>query len=390
MSSYFHVSSEFHIWSVQLGAIILVALCGNFVLLRLFAFLQRRAESSRAHSSWKGALLQSIRLPASLLLWLIAFSAAVSLLRGVLPARFFVYLREARGISLVFVLALFAIRLIGNMETRLSRPQEGKQSLDPSTARAIGKVLRLMVLAIALLMGLQTIGVSVAGVLAFGGVGAMAIGFAAKDMLSNFFGGLMIYLDRPFSVGDWVRSPDRDIEGTVEDIGWRITRIRSPSKRPLYIPNALFTSIVLENPSRMSHRRIDETLGVRYDDASKVAAICDDVRQMLHSHPEIDQEQKIVVRFNACGASSLDIMVCCFTRVTEWAGFHAVKEDVMFKIMDIVARHGAEFAFPTRTLCFGAQDAAAASALAPASCIDAGKSSASAAAAAGHAGVPGG
>ena len=90
---------------------------------------------------------------------------------------------------------------------------------------------------------MQTLGFSVSGVMAFGGIGGIAIGFAAKDLLANFFGALTIYLDRPFSEGDWIRSPDREIEGIVENIGWRLTVIRSFDKRPIYVPNSVFASI---------------------------------------------------------------------------------------------------------------------------------------------------
>ena len=206
---------------------------------------------------------------------------------------------------------------------------------------------------------------SISGLLAFGGIGGMAIGFAAKDMLSNFFGGLMIYLDKPFTVGDWIRSPDRNIEGVVEEIGWRMTRIRTFEMRPLYVPNSIFSSIAVENPSRMMNRRIYETLSIRYSDADKMAAICDDVRGMLEKHPDIANEQTIIVHFMTCNASSLDFMVYCYTRTTEWVPYHAVKQDVMLKIMDIVARHGAEFPFPTRTLYMagGEGDAAAQAAM---------------------------
>ena len=120
-------------------------------------------------------------------------------------------------------------------------------------------------------MILQSLGVSVSGLLAFGGIGGIAVGFAARDLLANFLGGLSIYLDRPFTVGDWIRSPDREIEGTVEEIGWRMTRIRTFDQRPLYVPNSIFASVALENPSRMNNRRIYETLGIRYEDA---ACIC--------------------------------------------------------------------------------------------------------------------
>ena len=98
----------------------------------------------------------------------------------------------------------------------------------------------------------------------------------------------MIYLDRPFSVGDWVRSPEKEIEGTVEDIGWRLTRIRTFDKRPLYIPNSVFANISVENPSRMTNRRIYETLGIRYSDINSMSQIVSQVKAMLKAHDSID------------------------------------------------------------------------------------------------------
>lgn len=197
---------------------------------------------------------------------------------------------------------------------------------------------------------LQTIGVSISGILAFGGIGGIAVGFAAKDLLANFFGGLMVYLDRPFSVGDWVRSPDKEIEGTVEHIGWRQTRIRTFDKRPLYIPNATFSLISVENPSRMSHRRIYEKIGIRYDDVDALASIMNDIKAMLKTHQDIDSSQTMIVSFNEFGPSSLDFFVYTFTKTTNWIRFHEVKQDILLKIIDIIASHKAELAFPTQTL----------------------------------------
>ena len=146
----------------------------------------------------------------------------------------------------------------------------------------------------ALLIAMQLLGYSVSGLLAFGGIGGIAVGFAAKDLLANFFGGLMIYLDRPFSVGDWIRSPDKEIEGTVEDVGWRLTRIRTFDKRPLYIPNSVFASISVENPSRMTNRRIYETVGIRYCDMDSMNNIVQQVTQMLKDHDAIDNNQTMI------------------------------------------------------------------------------------------------
>ena len=160
----------------------------------------------------------------------------------------------------------------------------------------------------------------------------------------------MLYLDQPFKVGDWVRSPDKEIEGTVEDIGWRLTRIRTFDKRPLYIPNSIFNSISVENPSRMLNRRIYETVGIRYDDIDKMDKIVDDVRRMLREHPEIDQHQTLIVNFNTFSASSVDFFIYTFTKTTEWVRYHEIKQDVLLKVSHIISMHGSEIAFPTSTV----------------------------------------
>ena len=172
-----------------------------------------------------------------------------------------------RTVGIIACITWFLSRFIDNVQASVLRLRQTRgEPVDKTTVDAIAKLLRISVIITSVLVALQTLGISISGVLAFGGIGGIAVGFAAKDLLANFFGGLMIYLDRPFSVGDWVRSPDKQIEGTVEEIGWRLTRIRTFDQRPLYVPNAIFTQIAVENPSRMTHRRIYETLGVRYDD----------------------------------------------------------------------------------------------------------------------------
>lgn len=197
---------------------------------------------------------------------------------------------------------------------------------------------------------MQAFGLSLSGLLTFGGVGGLIVGLAAKDLLSNFFGGLMIYFDRPFKVGDWIRSPDRQIEGTVERIGWRMTSIRTFEKRPLYVPNSVFSNIVVENPSRMLNRRINETIGVRYDDKQKLPLIIEQVRKMLEQHPDIDATQTLIVNFNTFGPSSLNFFIYTFTKTVNWVEYHSVKQDVLLKVMEIIQQNGADIAFPTQTI----------------------------------------
>jgi MscS family membrane protein len=202
----------------------------------------------------------------------------------------------------------------------------------------------------AILVAMQLFGYSISGLLAFGGIGGIAVGFAAKDLLANFFGGLMIYLDRPFSVGDWVRSPDKEIEGTVEDIGWRLTRIRTFDMRPLYIPNSVFANISVENPSRMTNRRIYETLGIRYSDINVMGEIINQVTAMLKAHDAIESDQTLIVNFDKFGPSALDFFVYTFTKTTNWIEFHKIKQDVLLKIAQIIEDNNAEIAFPTSTV----------------------------------------
>ncbi|GIX29623.1 MAG: mechanosensitive ion channel protein MscS [Porticoccaceae bacterium] len=341
------VGSGWILW-VEIFLLIFGALLLGYAVNRLL--IAAAARASRTRTLWDDAFLEACRRPAVWLVWIVGVNFAAALAARRTDSEWYVHIVTFNRLALIFLLALFLFDLVRRVERNLVDPRYVREPMDPTTVRAVGKLLRAAILITAALIVLQILGYSVSGVLAFGGIGGLAVGFAAKDLLANFFGGLMIYLDRPFAVGDWVRSPDREIEGTVEDIGWRLTRIRTFDKRPLYIPNSVFTQIAVENPSRMTHRRIFETVGVRYDDVAVLPAILEAVRAMLRSHPGIDAEQTLMVNFNRFGPSSLDFFLYCFTRTTVWTEYHAIKEDVLLRVADIIAEHGAEIAYPTTTV----------------------------------------
>ncbi|MGB1092108.1 MAG: mechanosensitive ion channel family protein [Oceanobacter sp.] len=251
----------------------------------------------------------------------------------------------ARQMSLVILVSWAIWRLINRIEAR-----QIDKGNDPTTVQLVGKIAKITVSILMLLPILQALGVTFSGVLAFGGVGGLVVGLAAKDLLANFFGSVVIHLDRPFKVGDWIRSPDREIEGVVEHIGFRVTCIRTFEKRPLYVPNSIFTNISVENPSRMLNRRIFETIGVRYEDSSRLRGLLEEAKSMLTQHPGLDSNQIIMANFTNFGASSLDFFVYAYTKTREWAEYHEVKQDVLLQLIDIIHQHGADCAFPTRTL----------------------------------------
>lgn len=336
-------------WVTEVFVIVLLTLLLNFVQKRVLARMGERFKKTR--NPWDDALVASIATPLSVLIWLVGIAFAIQVIQEARPAAIFEAVKPIRDVGVITCLAWFLVRFIKRGEDNIVQIKEVRgEAYDRTTLDAIGKLLRLSVMITATLVVLQTLGYSISGVLAFGGIGGIAVGFAAQDLLANFFGGLMVYLDQPFKVGDWVRSPDRDIEGTVERIGWRLTVIRTFDSRPLYVPNSTFVSIAVQNPSRMHNRRIYETIGIRYDDAASMRKIVEQVTDLLKNHPEIDTDRTLMVNFNAFGASSLDFFIYCMTKTTMWAEYHAVKQDVLLSILDIIESHGAEVAFPTRTL----------------------------------------
>ena len=338
-----------NIWITQVFVVVLAVLVINAVQKRVISRLVHRLRPT--DKTWDDAVFEALQKPLSLFIWIVGISFAAQIVQAKTSAAIFGAIEPIRDIGVIATITWFLIRLIRKVEKNIiRRGMQSDEFFDRTTVDVTGKILRMSLIITAVLVTMQTLGYSISGILAFGGIGGIAVGFAAKDLLANFFGGLMIYLDRPFAIGDWIRSPDKEIEGTVEEIGWRLTMIRTFDKRPLYVPNSVFTSISVENPSRMENRRIYETIGIRYDDIDKMDVIIKDVRQMLTRHPEIDPEKTLIVNFNAFAQSSLDFFVYTFTKTTDWVRFHEVKQEILLKIAQIIASHGAEIAFPTSTI----------------------------------------
>ncbi|MEC8643812.1 MAG: mechanosensitive ion channel family protein [Pseudomonadota bacterium] len=315
----------------------------SFVIRRVFSRFEK--QTKKTANLWDDAFVAAAKKPSGWLIWIVGITWAIQIMAESTGSDLEKLIHPLRFIAVVSLLGFFLTKFITEIE--LASIALGG---DVTTANAAGKLLRISVTITVILSVLQTLGFSISGVLAFGGVGGIAVGFAAKDLLANFFGGLMIYMDRPFSVGDWVRSPDREIEGTVEKIGWRLTSIRTFDQRPLYIPNSVFANIALENPSRMTNRRIFERIGVRYDDAETLPLIIDQVREMLVKHSDIDAEQTLIVNLDSFGSSALEFFIYAHTKTTDWIEFHDVKQSVMFEVMEIISQKGAEFAYPTSTV----------------------------------------
>lgn len=246
---------------------------------------------------------------------------------------------------IILVLIDKSFRLINLIEKK-----QINKGANRTSAHIISRVFKITIVFILLLMFGEHLGLSLSGLMTFGGIGGIAVAMASKDVLSNFFSGIMLYFDRPFNIGDWISSPDRQIEGTVLEIGWRQTKIITFDHRPLYIPNSLFSSISVENPGQMTNRRIETTIGLRYQDADKIDVIIKDIKTMLLTHPDIDTKQTLLVNFNEFAGSSLNIMIYCFTKTTVWADWLNQQQDIYLQMIKIIQKHGADFAYPSQTI----------------------------------------
>lgn len=257
--------------------------------------------------------------------------------------------------SLIAVTIFWAIfRVVDPLSSLLDRAIGifGSESMHDTVKGFFVKVTKAVVVALGIAAVFQEWGFNVAAVLGSLGLVGMAVALGAQDLIKNMFAGLTIFLDRIFEKGNWIKTPD--VEGNVEEIGFRATKVRQFDKALVTIPNSKLGNEALINFSRMTQRRIYWRIGVEYRTTKEqLASIIKDIREYLQSHPDFETDPtktKTFVYLDSFGASSIDILLYCFTKTTAWGEWLAVKEVLAYKVKEIVEGHGAAFAFPSTSL----------------------------------------
>ncbi len=223
----------------------------------------------------------------------------------------------------------------------------GKQ-LSSDVENFVMKFLKVIIIIIALMTILEGWGINVSAFVASLGLIGMAFALAAKDTAANLFGSLVIFTDKPFKKGDWILTPD--VEGTIESIGIRSTRVRTFAQALVSVPNAVIANSAITNWSQMGKRRIKMRLGLTYStNTNQMESILKDLREMLKNHPDVHQDT-IMIYFDEFQDSSLSLFCYFFTTTTVWSEYLSVKEDINLKMMKIVEQNGAGFAFPSQSL----------------------------------------
>jgi len=331
-------------WFMEIVSILAIVLVFNFIVKRVLKSLQNHFH--KQNHIWKESFVRALYMPLSCYVWFFAsVEVACLLIYEIFSVTFLDYKHILLSIAAILAITWFLFRWKNQIVSHMiAKSKKQEIVFDHGKIDMIDKLLTVVIIFFTILMMMEVTGRSFATLIAFGGVGGLAIAFSSQEIIASFFGGMMIYLTHPFGIGDWIVLPEKDIEGYVEEIGWYMTRIRTFEKRPIYVPNAIFTKMILVNPSRMTHRQIKETIGVRYGDLDQIKPVIADIKKMLKSHSDIDQSQAIHVHFTGFGTHSLDILMSAHSTVISNEGFYRVREDILFKVIEILAKNNVELA----------------------------------------------
>ena len=342
-------------WVTALGILIIA-----WIIKKIFGVIYDKVLHSftaKTKNDYDALIVSSLQKPAEFLIFIGGLYLALETLQlPVKPVDL-----QSLSLAVVKVLVTVAItwamfNLVSILDLIMKKwAERSEATLDDNLASIVRKCLRGLIVFLAILMAIQNLGYSISGLLASLGIGGIAIAMAAKDSIANVFGSLMIIFDRPFKAGDWIVAGD--IEGTIEEVGFRSTKIRTFAKTQITVPNNIIANMGIDNFSRMPKRRIKLSVGITYNTTSEqMRGVVEKIRALLKSHPAIDQEF-FLVNFTDFGASSLDIMVYCFTSTTVWGEYLDARQDLCLKIMDIIEEMGLEIAFPSQTLYLQNQEA---------------------------------
>ena len=261
------------------------------------------------------------------------------------PAPVVDFINKIFRISNIVLITWALVNFTPFITSTVIKMEETNKRANAVAIKFIANVLKVIIIALAVVVIISELGYNITGLITGLGLGGLTFSLAAQSTASNLFAGFSIVADKPFDVGDYIVTPS--LEGTVEDITMRSTRVRTVADTVVVIPNSKLVDEPITNATRMNKRYVDMTIGLTYDaDAATLRNVIEDIKSMLEAHLEIQQD-RILVAFKGFGDSSQDIRIIYFTKTTALDPSLRVQEDINFKIKDIVEKNGASFAFPS-------------------------------------------
>jgi MscS family membrane protein len=230
----------------------------------------------------------------------------------------------------------------------LSRAMRTENKFDDLLVPMVSKSLKVFVVVVGAIFTADNLNIDVTSLLAGLGLGGLAFALAAKDLLGNFFGSLTVLLDRPFHIGDWVIIGD--VEGSVEEVGFRSTRIRTFYNSLVTLPNSNLTTTTIDNMGARRYRRMKTMLGLTYQTPpEKIDAFCEGIRELVRLHPYMRKDYYHVY-FNEYNSASLDILVYVFWETPDWNTELRERHRFLLDILRLAKQVDVDFAYPTQTL----------------------------------------
>lgn len=334
----------------QYFAILILALL-SAIIYRLFTFLSERVLSkvliASGFSETSHKHLVPVARPVSFFIIVLLLVLFVPVLQ--LPPGYLHYVILTLRILLPVIGTIIAFRFVNILAQYFSKlAGKTENTLDDQLVPLIRKTLKTFVVIIGTLFILQNLNVPILPLLTGLSIGGLAFALAAQDTIKNFFGSLMIFIDKPFQIGDWITTDSAD--GTVEEVGFRSSRIRTFANSLVYVPNGKLADSTIDNHGLRRYRRFFTKISLTYDTPpSLIQTYIDGLRKIVETHPHTLKDDYHVY-FNDMAASSLDVMFYIFFKVPTWGKELEARHEVLMEIMKLAEKLGVNFAFPTQTL----------------------------------------
>jgi len=335
-------------WGLAVVLLLLTVIAQRYLMSHLHRITHRLA--ARTRTQWDDIFFDAAEKPANGLILIVGVTAAIHALN--VPKDVFPMLAGIGDVMRVLSIGLaiwFVWRFLDGLSAYFNDHDVHTDTvLDNQLIPVLFKTLKIFLVMTAILVLAQNMGYSISGLIASLGIGGIAVAMAAKDTISNVFGSVMILVDRPFKIGDWIKTSE--FEGVVEEIGFRSTRVRTFEKTLVNVPNAQLANMVVENVDAREVRRISTRIGLTYDATpEQMKQAIAEIEKILREHAGVDQSY-FLVKFDDFAASSLSIFLYYFSKSKVWADYLQVRQEVNLEIMQALEKLGLAFAFPSMSI----------------------------------------
>jgi MscS family membrane protein len=336
-------------FALQLLILIVIAVVVQIIASITYRYLSKKFTGSRFVVL--DAILQSLRKPVTIMIWFLVFIYAIELALDLIHYKpLQATLDQLASFGIIISMMWFFLHFIGQIQKRVNADIAKQKRYDQTSIEATARISRIIVVVVAFLCLLPVFGLPIATIYTIAGGLSIGVSLAAQDSLKNILGGFMLYFERPFGIGDWIASPDKQIEGRVESIGWRTTTIRAFNTRPMYVANAVFSTVTIINYSRMQCWRMQQTIHIRYQDFQQVNKITQAITQLLQQNANRVPSKIPTVNLINLDNTSLSLQVMAFINTKDENKFKEVQQDLLVKIIAIITDNGAELSGQTQTI----------------------------------------